>query len=123
MPPNAKGRPAKKKRNISGLRNQPAASDNLLAPVFESSEQHTDNDLDADTDLHHQEKKDLASSEQEDDLDSEFESDHGWKGLMNIELGKRLARLSYNIDDELDQDWIPYKLRHQKGKKKGAAPS
>ncbi len=66
--------------------------------------------------------KDLASSEQEDDgdPDSDFESDDEWKGLTSIDLGKRLAALSCKIDDDNeDQDWIPYKLRHRKGKRKG----
>jgi len=124
MTPKPKGRPPKKKRNISGLRNQPKiyTVDNPLTPIFESAEPEVDGDCD---DINHSlphDIKDLASSEQEDDgdLDSDFESDDEWKGLTSIDLGKRLAALSCKIDnDDEDQDWIPYKLRRQKGKKKG----
>lgn len=64
--------------------------------------------------------KDLASSEQEDDPDSDFKSDHEWKGLTSQELGKKLAELSCEIDeDPNDMDWIPFRLRCLKGKKKG----
>ena len=38
---------------------------------------------------HQQDMKDLASSEQEGDLDSKFESDDEWKGLTSKELGKK----------------------------------
>ena len=120
-----RGRPPNKKRNISGLKNQPASSDIRLPPILESAEQNADNydtpcpHSDEEEDQHKQDMKDFASSEQEDDLDSEFESDHEWKGLTSTELGKKLAVLSCDIDDTNDADWIPYKLRRQKGKKKG----
>jgi len=126
MTPKPKGRPPKKKRNISGLRNQPKIStvDNPLSPIFESAEQEVNGDCDDITGNHRlpHDIKDLASSEQEDDgdLDSDFESDDEWKGLTSIDLGKRLAALSCKIDDDdEDQDWIPYKLRRRKGKRKG----
>ena len=92
--------PPKKKRNISGLKNQPASSDIQLPPILESAEQNADNyntpyphSDGEEEDQHKQDMKDLTSSEQEDDLDSEFESDHEWKGLTSTELGKKLAVL------------------------------
>ena len=66
MATKARGRPPKKKRNISGLRNQPILSDLSLTPISESADGKEDTQHDM---------KDLASSEQEDDSDSEFESD------------------------------------------------
>ena len=112
MATKARGRPPKKKRNISGLRNQPILSDLSFTPISESADGKEDN-------LPQHDMKDLASSEQEDDSDSEFESDDEWKGLTSIEFGKRLAALSCKIDgDQEDTDWIPYRLR-QKREKKG----
>jgi hypothetical protein len=58
----------------------------------------------------------MAGSEQEDEPDSDFESDHEWEGLTSRELGKRLAAQSCEIDkDSTDTDWIPFKLRKKKG--------
>ena len=119
MPPKI-GRPAKKKRNIFGLRNQPAPSTILL----ESANQNAgDNQPDSDTDDDDGEDqlpkdlKDMASSEKEEELDSDFESNREWKGLTSQDLGKRLAALSCAIDgDSKDTDWIPYKLRVQQKK-------
>ena len=106
-----RGRPPKKKRNISGLRNQPAPSTSIpLTPIPESAEQNADRYQDSKHveegghGQHQQDMKDLASSEQEGDLDSEFESDDEWKGLTSKELGKKLVALSIMIQT----DWIPY---------------
>ena len=55
----------------------------------------------------------------DDDMDdSDFESDHEWKGLTSKELGKRLVEqpVSCKIDD---MDGIPPKLQRKKGTKKG----
>ena len=108
MPP--KGRPPKKKRNISGLKNQSAVSDN-------QTNNNTDGDREDDSDQPLKDHKDMAGSEQEDEMDSDFESDHNWKGLLTSrELGKRLAAQSLAIDkDSKDTDWIPFKLRKKKG--------
>lgn len=129
MPP--KGRPPKKKRNISGLRNQRPPSPLLLSefgPVLESKEplHHADRaqpELDQEIREHH-EPKDKVSSEQEDDEDGEasgFESGHSErKGLTNTELAKRPVRLSCRNDAELrldDADWIP--TNKQKKPKRG----
>ena len=103
MPPKPKGWPAKKKRNISGLRNQPKAStDDPLAPIFESADEEVDGDCEDTSIRLPPDVKDLASSEQEDDEDpdSDFESDDKWKGLMSIDLGKKLAAISCKIDDD-----------------------
>jgi len=63
--------------------------------------------------------KDLASSEKENEEDSDFESDHEWKGLISLELGKKLVALSCQIDDDDDDEgWIPYKLCYSKKSKK-----
>jgi hypothetical protein len=124
MPP--KGRPPKKKRNISGLKNQPSLSEVPLLPTVESASQIADNyedddgDNEIEDDPHPPDMKDMASSEQEDNLNSDFESDDEWKGLTSQELGTRLAEMSCEIgDDPTDVDWIPYSLRRRKGKKKG----
>ncbi|EDR04366.1 uncharacterized protein LACBIDRAFT_330618 [Laccaria bicolor S238N-H82] len=127
-----KGRPPKKKRNISGLKNQPAPSViPIPSAIGESAGKNADKhypsanpgellpDDEEQDDQPPQDMKDLASSEQEDDPDSDFESDHEWKGLTSRELGKKLAELSCEIDeDPNDMDWIPYRLRRLKGKKK-----
>lgn len=122
MPPKPRGRPPKKKKNISGLRNQPAtSSENQLTPILESVGQDVDGDQGrGDGDLPRYDLKDLASSEREEEEDSEFESDYEWKGLTSIEFGKKLAALSSKIDDDQDDtDWIPYRLGRKRGKKKG----
>ncbi|KAF8173666.1 hypothetical protein BJ912DRAFT_859119, partial [Pholiota molesta] len=127
MPP--KGRPAKKKRNISGLRNQPAIPANHLPSIIESGGENTDSNHPisnpdvgeeaVETEEPPQDMKDMASSEREDDSDSDFESEDDSKGFTSTELGKRLALQSWEIEDDPDdQDWIPYNLRRQKGKKK-----
>jgi len=122
-----RGCPAKKKRNISGLKNQPAASDIRLTPIPESAEQNANNqksaqddsqaDHEMEDDQPQQDMKDQASSEQEDNLDSEFESDYEWEGLTSIELGKKLAIQCCKIDDNNDTDWIPYRLRPKRKQK------
>jgi hypothetical protein len=125
MPP--KGRPPKKKRNISGLRNQPSSSKVPLLPAVESTGQNADNNEDDNggneikDDPSPPDMKDMASSEQEDNqVDSEFESDDEWEGLTSQELGARLAELSCKIDDDpTNVDWIPNSLRRRKRKKKG----
>jgi hypothetical protein len=86
MTPKSKGRPPKKKRNISGLKNQPKIS-TVDNPLSKSAEQEINGDCD---DINHRlphDIKDLASSEQEDNgnLDSDFESDDEWKGLTSID--------------------------------------
>ena len=107
MPP--KGRPPKKRRNISGLKTQSAASDN-------QTDNNTEGDRGDDSDQPPKNHKDMAGSEQEDESDSDFESDHDWKGATSRELGKRLAAQSCAIDkDSTDTDWIPFKLRKKKG--------
>ncbi|KIJ95201.1 hypothetical protein K443DRAFT_683197 [Laccaria amethystina LaAM-08-1] len=129
MPP--KGRPPKKKRNISGLRNQPSSSKVPFLPAVESTGQNADNNEDDNggneikDDPSPPDMKDMASSEQEDNqVDSEFESDDEWKGLTSQELGVRLAELSCKIDDDpTNVDWIPNSLRRRKRKKKERPPS
>lgn len=123
-----RGRPAKKKRNISGLKNQPPPAPEPLPTITESVAEHVTSvlpdisarateDGDEDEDQLHPGMKDLASSEQEDESDSDFESDEGWKGLTSKDLGKRLAALSCEIDeDEKDLDWIPKNIRPKKCK-------
>jgi hypothetical protein len=116
-----RGCPPKKKRNISGLKNQPNPAPNLLPQIPEATELEPAlldlPDVDNEEELTFQfDMKDLASSEQEDDgTDSEFdEAEEEWKGLTSTELGKKLAVLSCRIDDDNhDHDWIPYKLRPQ----------
>jgi len=121
MPP--KGRPPKKKRNISGLKNQPSSSKVPLLPSVESAGQNMDNYEDQDGDNKIEDDPsppvmtDMASSEQENNLDSTFEPDDERRGLRSQELGARLAELSCEInDDPTDVDWS---LRRRKGKKKG----
>ncbi|KAF8874104.1 hypothetical protein CPB84DRAFT_1690403 [Gymnopilus junonius] len=79
------GHPAKKRRNISGLKGQSTHSSAPLADILESAEQVADNcsniDLEGSShgdtgDQPHQDMKDQASSEPEDEEDSDFESDH-----------------------------------------------
>jgi hypothetical protein len=117
MPP--KGRPPKKKRNISGLKNQSASSASEI-PLSQNTGADNEPDINTDGDQGDDQPpndlKDLAGSEQEDEPDSDFESDHEWKGLTCRELGKRLAAQSCAIDNNsTDTDWIPFKLRKKKG--------
>ena len=99
MPP--KGRPPKKKRNISGLKNQPSRSNAPLESITES------NPPDLDDDSHENghepippDAKDRASSEHEDndeedsDLDSDLESEsvrrfinRSWRFMSAYRLG------------------------------------
>jgi len=82
MPP--KGRPPKKKRNISGLKNQPAVPPLITESAGENVDICQDQDHDRELDdPFPQDMKDITSSEQEDNLDSDFESDHKWKGLTS----------------------------------------
>ena len=122
-----KGCPPKKKRNLSGLKNQPAPSEILVPSAVESADKHhpsanpgkVPDDKEQD-DQPPRDMKDLASSEQEDNPDSDFKSDHEWKGFTSREVRKKMVELSCEIDeDPNDMDWIPYRLRHLKGKKKG----
>ncbi|EDR06921.1 uncharacterized protein LACBIDRAFT_328287 [Laccaria bicolor S238N-H82] len=113
------GRPVKKKRNISGLWNQAPHTAELLESISEVAEQVDQSVEDVDSgyanDRNHLDVKDNASSEKEDDMNSDFESDDEWKGLMSEVLGKKLAALSCEINgDQKDLDWIPYKLRPKK---------
>ena len=61
-------------------------------------------------DLPRQDTKDMESSEQEDESNSDFESNGGeWTGLTSVEVGKQLAELLCQTDeDPNDMDWIPY---------------
>jgi hypothetical protein len=110
MPP--KGRPPKKKRNISGLKNQSASSE------IPTSQNGNNTDGDKVDDQPPKDLKDMAGSEQEDEPYSDFEPDHEWESITSRELGKRLAAQSCAIDkDSTDTDWIPFKLRKKKGYK------
>ncbi|KJA19534.1 hypothetical protein HYPSUDRAFT_204573 [Hypholoma sublateritium FD-334 SS-4] len=90
-----------------------------LEPVVESEEalEYSDKGQPGpdQEDREHQDIKDKASSEQEDDGDleeSDFESDHEWKGLTSTELAKRLVLLSCRNNGEPDDaDWIPPSLQ------------
>ena len=122
-----KGCPPKKKRNITGLQNQPPPS-NSLATAYQSSSNEISadpNDCDlSDQEISPPEMKDVASSEREDEQieadKSDFESDQEWKGLTSKELRKRLAELLCKIDDDNnDVDWIPLKLKPTRTQKKG----
>lgn len=123
--PDASWTPCKEEKNLTGLRNQgPHIGDPLKSiSEFVEQERHTTVGVDGDgvvgdevDDSHHPDLKDMVSSKNKDDLDSDFESDHEWKGLMSKELGEKLAALSCKIDkDQTDLDWIPYKLRPKKG--------
>jgi hypothetical protein len=109
-----RGRPPKKKRNISGLKNQPTPVQNLLPQIPESVLSDLPDAVNNKEELEGQfDIKNLASSEQEDGTDFEFdEAGEERKGLTSTELGKKLAALSCKIDDDDDNhDWIPYKLR------------
>jgi hypothetical protein len=80
MPP--KGRPPKKKRNISGLKNQ---STSFEISTSQNMDNKPDNNTDGDggNDQPPKDLKDMAGSEQEDEPDSDFESDHEWEGLTS----------------------------------------
>lgn len=114
MPP--KGRPPKKRRNISGLKNQPAQSNTPLESIIKSNTPDPDGDsCENDDEPIPHDAKDRASSEQEDndEEDSELESDSDaeWKGLTSRELGQWLADLACRIDDDAaDKDWVPSKF-------------
>ena len=60
MPP--KGCPPKKKRNISGLKNQPAVSDNQ---INNQTNNNTDGDREDDSDQPPKDHKDMAGSHNE----------------------------------------------------------
>ncbi|KJA25362.1 hypothetical protein HYPSUDRAFT_37873 [Hypholoma sublateritium FD-334 SS-4] len=102
MPP--KGRPPKKKKNISGLRNQRPPSSLLLE--LESKEALHGALPDPDQDIgENQEIKDTSSREQEDD-------DYPDDASGFTELAKQPVTLSFNDDGEPtarvdDADWIP----------------
>jgi hypothetical protein len=92
MPP--KGRPPKKKRNISGLKNQSGLSESPINQNMQDNLPDNDTDGDGGDDQPPNNLKDMAGSEQEDEPDSDFESDYEWNGLSSRELGKRLASQS-----------------------------
>ena len=112
--------PSKEEKKHNCLRNQPphnAEPLESISEVVEQVDQHVEDvDIGDVDDQNHLDMKDKASSEKEDNSDSDFESDDEWKGLTSEELGKKLAALSCEIDeDQEDLDWIPYKLRPKKG--------
>ena len=116
MPP-CTGCPPKKKRNITGLRNQTSPSAIAALTPPDGCDSSPDGSVE-----HDQEKrdaKDTASSEWEDGGDSDFESDGEWVGLMDKKFGQRLAALAYK-EDQTDIDWIPYQLRQKTKIKKGS---
>ena len=71
MPP--RGRPPKKKRNISGLKNQPAVSDNQ---INNQTNNNTDGDREDDSD------QPMAGSEQEDDVTPLFPKQILWQNTV-----------------------------------------
>ncbi|PPQ86471.1 hypothetical protein CVT25_008462 [Psilocybe cyanescens] len=83
MPPRT-GQPPKKKKNISGLKNQSALI-NISAGQIVDNDPDQDHrphpDSDAEEDPPRQDIKDMASSEQEDELNSDFDSNGKWTGL------------------------------------------
>ena len=85
MPP--RGRPPKKKRNISGLKNQPAVSDNQ---INNQTNNNTDGDREDDSD---QPPKDMAGSEQEDDVTPLFPKQILWQNTV-VNLKKWYSRMA-----------------------------
>jgi hypothetical protein len=115
MPPRT-GRPPKKKRNITGLKNQPSLSTiTMLAPPDRCD---SSPDGSVEHDQQKRDAKDRASSEWEDDGETDFESDGEWVGHMDKKFGQNLAALAYK-EDQTDTDWIPYRLRQKTKIKKG----
>ncbi|KAH9485853.1 hypothetical protein JR316_0002768 [Psilocybe cubensis] len=124
MPP--KGRPAKKKRNISGLRNQ-GSSESKPTDSNPPSTSSTSQSYQWDRTTINKKKplyklkeeasseKGLSDSESESDLELDDENDGidtDWKGFMNAEFKKRLAKQYWDIKEkENDMEWLPYKLR------------
>ena len=89
-----KGRPPKKKRNISGLKSQPALSAIPLPPIVESSGENNgyhnqpDEEPDGgeDDDRPLQDLKDMASSEQE--MLEIFIKSRGHDKVMNVSFSQ-----------------------------------
>ena len=125
MPPKPRGRPPKKRRNITGLQNSSSSSTVLSVASFSQGSQAVTEEDDAliarlqESDrLAVHNKKDEASSEAEDsgeetDVDDYAESE--WDELDDQDFAERLAEMAM-ADDPNDLDWVPARLRGKKGK-------
>lgn len=131
MPPKPKGRPLKKRRNLTGLKNNLSSS---TAPSATSNSQACHNVSMAnglgdtviarsEVPVHHM--KDQASSEAEDsdsegeETDAEDYAESEWDELEDQEFAERLAAMALE-DDPSDLDWVPAKVRgKQAATKKG----
>jgi hypothetical protein len=125
MPPKPRGRPPKKRRNITGLQN--SASSSTVLPVISFSQGNQavtkeDNALIAryqqSDQLPVRNKKDEASSEAEDsgkETDEEDYAESEWDELDDQGFAERLAEMAI-ADDPNDLDWVPLRFRRKKGK-------
>ena len=124
MPPKTRGRPPKKRRNISGLQNNSPSSTILSVASFSQLEgnQTVAEEDDAliprsrESDrLPVCNKKDEASSEAEDSGEETDYAEIEWNELDDQNFAKRMAVMAM-ADDPNDLDWVPARLRDKKGK-------
>ena len=120
----APGRPRKKPRNISGLRNQPDRLSPLpgshlksdgTAPHSTPSQSHSR--APSPDDQYFPDRHDLANSEVGSEIDQDEsgeEEQDFWEDLDDEEFRERLIKMAVE-DDPKDVDWIPLK---KKGKAK-----
>ena len=122
MAPKPRGRPPKKRRNISNLRN---GSSSTVTSFSQGNQAVTEEDdaliarsQESDR-LPVRNKKDEASSEAEDsETDMEAVEDYAeseWDELDDRDFAERLAEMAI-MDDPNDLDWVPARLRVKKGK-------
>lgn len=117
MPPR-RGRPPKKKRNITGLRNQSNADPTDANDPACSSDQQDQLQNPNDDDQHVLDLKSMADSEKEDDEYSDFDSDGEWPGIGERSFAERMVALMEK-DDPNDLDWLPSDLRRARERQKG----
>lgn len=119
-------RPAKRKRNITNLRNQPGNPTNLSA----SSPEHADSDSGSDvedfstgeSDLELQDSLKMNPS-RIDNLEDGVDKESDWEELENEEFLEEMLRLAEQAgDDARDEDWVPQQHRRKPVKSKVGRP-